>query len=514
MNNTISLCMIVKDEEEFLPRCLDSVKDYVDEMIIVDTGSTDRTVEIAKSFGAKVYHHTWENSFSKARNYSLKYATCDWILYLDADEELSKEDAPRLKELVKNNNYTTISLVIKNKFEDSTQESYANMIRLFKNFNGIYYEGIVHNTIKYSGKCLESSLSIIHHGYNLSGNKMEEKFLRTATLLKEQIKADPHNPIPHRYLGISYMGVKMYDEAIEESKTALRLAEERGCLTGDLFVSYYIISAAFFEKGALKESETYAMKKVEMDDQSLDGYCILSFIYYNLKKYDKFLKNSEKYLTLWDSITKHPERTNASISHTIGHKWKIHLLRGFYYLLNGQDETGNKEIDSAINESTEIEKCHNLLGNFYLENNYLDKAEEAFKKLLDINEHTIDAMVKIGHIKFRKGDLKETIHFWKKAVDAEPTLFDIRLLVCKINIVQGNLEEVVTECDQLLQILDISRNIVLESMTDIANLFNLIGERLKDKQELQAAETSFKISKDLKQIHISEFGLRIAEKTI
>jgi len=501
--------MIVKNEEGNLPRCLNSVANIVDEIIIVDTGSTDKTVEIARKYGAKVYHHAWENSFSKARNYSLKYATCDWILYLDADEELSREDAPRLKKMVKDNNYTVISFVIKNKFKDSTQESYANMIRLFKNFNGIYYEGVVHNTIKYSGKCLESSLSIIHHGYNLSEDKMEKKFLRTTTLLKKQIKTDPHNPIPHMYLGISYMGVKMYDEAIEESKTALKLAEESGCLTGDLFVSYYIISAACFEKGVLKESETYALKKVEMDDQSLDGYCILSFIYYNLKKYDKFLKNSEKYLTLWDSITKHPERTNTSISHTIGHKWKIHLLRGFYYLSNNQDEMGNIEIDIALKESTEIEECLKLLGNFYLENNCLDKAEETFKKLTRShaergNEYTIDAMVKIGHIKFRKGDLKETIHFWKKAVTADPYLFDIRLLVCKINIVQGNLEAVVTECDQLLQILDISRNIVLESLIDLANLFNVIGERLKGKQELQAAETSFKISKDLKQIKLMD----------
>ena len=93
--------MIVKDEDQFLFMCLDSVKDYVDEIIIVDTGSTDKTVEIAHSYNAKVYHHPWENSFSKARNYSLKYATCDWILILDADEEIDKEDAHRLKEVIK-----------------------------------------------------------------------------------------------------------------------------------------------------------------------------------------------------------------------------------------------------------------------------------------------------------------------------------------------------------------------------------------------------------------------------
>ena len=80
INASISLCMIVKNEEENLPRCLDSVRDVVDEIVIVDTGSTDRTVEIAESYGAKVFYHPWEGSFSKARNYSLKYATCDWIL--------------------------------------------------------------------------------------------------------------------------------------------------------------------------------------------------------------------------------------------------------------------------------------------------------------------------------------------------------------------------------------------------------------------------------------------------
>ena len=71
----ISLCMIVKDEERFLPQCLNSVKGYVDEIIVVDTGSTDRTVDIAKRYGAKIYHHPWENDFSKHRNLSISNAT-------------------------------------------------------------------------------------------------------------------------------------------------------------------------------------------------------------------------------------------------------------------------------------------------------------------------------------------------------------------------------------------------------------------------------------------------------
>jgi cellulose synthase/poly-beta-1,6-N-acetylglucosamine synthase-like glycosyltransferase len=76
---TISLCMMVKNEEKFLPQCLDSVRNYVDEIIIVDTGSTDRTVEIAEKYTDKIYFHPWEEDFSKHRNQSISYATGDWI---------------------------------------------------------------------------------------------------------------------------------------------------------------------------------------------------------------------------------------------------------------------------------------------------------------------------------------------------------------------------------------------------------------------------------------------------
>src|SRR3989344_2135515 len=88
---TISLCMIAKNEEKHLEECLNSVKELVDEVIIVDTGSTDKTKQIAKKFNAKIYDFKWVDDFSAARNESLKHATKDWILVLDADEVLDKE---------------------------------------------------------------------------------------------------------------------------------------------------------------------------------------------------------------------------------------------------------------------------------------------------------------------------------------------------------------------------------------------------------------------------------------
>ena len=116
---TLSLCMIVKDEEEFLSNCLNSVKGIVDEMIVVDTGSSDRTVEIAEYFGARVLSHPFGGDFSEARNASIRKASSDWIRVLDADEEIEQEDAPKIRELIQKEKadgiYFTIQNMNKNK---------------------------------------------------------------------------------------------------------------------------------------------------------------------------------------------------------------------------------------------------------------------------------------------------------------------------------------------------------------------------------------------------------------
>ncbi len=150
MKNEVSLCMIVKNEENYLPSCLNSIKDIVDEIIIVDTGSTDKTVDIAKSFGAKVYYFPWHNNFSEARNESLKHATKDWILILDADDELSTKNQENLKDLL----YRQLDENAIYYFE--TLNYYGNIVddnsitinlnpRLFKNNHGTHYEGEIHN---------------------------------------------------------------------------------------------------------------------------------------------------------------------------------------------------------------------------------------------------------------------------------------------------------------------------------------------------------------------------------
>lgn len=126
-----------KNEEELLPNCLNSIKKVVDEIIIVDTGSIDNTVTIAKEFGAKVYHHSWNDSFSEARNHCLQYASGDWIFQIDADEELEQADIMKLKEAISNPKYNAIAVAIHSAIQDN-----------YHTFYNIRILGVVRDSIK------------------------------------------------------------------------------------------------------------------------------------------------------------------------------------------------------------------------------------------------------------------------------------------------------------------------------------------------------------------------------
>ena len=148
-NPLISLCMIVKNEEKNLPRCLESVCGLVDEMIILDTGSEDNTVSIAQSFGAKVYQIPWPGDFSAARNESVEKAGGDWILYLDADEVLDPCGCPDcIRKAASDPEVTAWSIPIRCLKWESASYSVTVNIRLFRNLPELRFENEVHERIE------------------------------------------------------------------------------------------------------------------------------------------------------------------------------------------------------------------------------------------------------------------------------------------------------------------------------------------------------------------------------
>ncbi|HEX6458470.1 MAG TPA: glycosyltransferase [Thermoleophilaceae bacterium] len=225
---TISLVMIVKDEEEMLPRSLEAIHDVVDEMIIVDTGSTDRTVEIAESYGAKVLHHEWTGDFAEARNVSLDAATGDWFIYLDADEVLVREDAPRLRELAGHVWREAIFLTETNftgDVDDGTAVNH-NALRMFRNRPEYRFEGRIHEQIAHqlpSGmpeRIEQPSVRIEHYGYLGAVRDAKEKSRRNIELLERQQAEGEMSPFLCFNLGSEYAAAGDAEAALEQFQKA------------------------------------------------------------------------------------------------------------------------------------------------------------------------------------------------------------------------------------------------------------------------------------------------------
>jgi tetratricopeptide (TPR) repeat protein len=207
-DQTVSLCMIVKDEEAMLPRALAAVAEFVDELIVVDTGSTDRTIAIAESFGARILHHEWDGDFSAARNVGLDAATSDWLMYLDADEVLVEGDGPRLRELLGHTWREGIFLTETNhvgELEDGAAVQH-NALRLFRNRPEYRFEGRVHEQFAHKLPSLPERIAytqvrIEHFGYLGAVRDAKEKSRRNLELLERQLAEGVDTPFLHFNLG-------------------------------------------------------------------------------------------------------------------------------------------------------------------------------------------------------------------------------------------------------------------------------------------------------------------------
>jgi Flp pilus assembly protein TadD len=192
----ISLCMIVRNEEHTLRACLESARDVCDDIVVVDTGSTDATVAIAETAGARVHHHPWEGSFSAARNHALRYARRAWILQLDADETLPPVTRRDLRPVLETAGANAASFLLRNPVKGGAVAHRA--VRAFHNAPGVRYEGIVHNVVRVPDvRCVHTRLVIDHHGYAVDAAAMDAKFRRSRPLLERQIAERPDDPYAH-----------------------------------------------------------------------------------------------------------------------------------------------------------------------------------------------------------------------------------------------------------------------------------------------------------------------------
>jgi len=319
---TITFGMIVKNEEKFLHACLESIKELADEIIVVDTGSTDKSIEIAKSFGAKIIHHKWQLNMAKARDEYIKAATKDYILSLDADERIAKQDISKIKPILEQYPHVMGFFFVKRDYgfpgierpyDDPYEESrpfkswmQVREVRLFKNDKRLHYTHHVHTNLipsiqKLNGTVADIEGIPIHHfRQQLTPEQKKSKRKLYLQMLELEVIENPADPSAYGHLAAEY-GPEDIENSIKNYEKAVSLIKKDKQEGRRAWSFHYAIvgqlAEIYMEQKKLDKAKELFKLAIDLDSKDSRHYSSLGEIEFFEKDYknayEHFLKARE-----------------------------------------------------------------------------------------------------------------------------------------------------------------------------------------------------------------------------
>lgn len=340
----LSIVMMVKNEENNLDRTLSALNKLIEninsEIIILDTGSTDNTVNIAKKYTDKVYFEKWNNNFADMRNKSLSYAKGDWVLVLDADEVLVECD--KLIEffntdLYKKYNSASIKLMnIMN--EDESAYDFASILRLFKYEKGFCYKGSIHEQPKCKGPMYKDIAFFKHYGYKFSDKDLlNKKYNRNEKILLEEIEKNPNDPYMNYQLAKNYCILNSKEDAIFYMEKSLNLYKKIK------YIPTFVISnlaQLYMVTNEYRKCEALCLDYIKKDNKNIDIYFYLGISQSNLDKRLDSIKSLERYIYLTENYeistqANSIEAESLTLNNKENAKWII--LSNYYEIKKYED---------------------------------------------------------------------------------------------------------------------------------------------------------------------------------
>jgi tetratricopeptide (TPR) repeat protein len=357
--------MIVRNEEKVLPRCLKSVQDVADELIVVDTGSKDNTISVAKDLGAKIFHFKWCDDFSAARNEALKHANGDWILQIDADEELSEDSISPLREAM--SNPWALGYLIKCDDGPKASHRFGWIARFFRNHPGVRYERPYHESVELSVEKLVRKVSawqlyrvpnivICHYGYEPS--KMAEKCERGLRTMKSYLYRNPNDCYILAKLANAYYGLTRYDEGQPYLEKALRI-------NPDLWEANYTLGLVQQKRGEAEAAIQSYRKAIGGNPLLAEAHANLGVIYVEKGMPDRAISELEKALAI-----------NPDLA--VGYS-----TLGLAYINKGMYDKGTAMLKQAIGMDAELAGAHMNLAVACTKKGMLDEGILEYKKGAD-----------------------------------------------------------------------------------------------------------------------------------
>lgn len=479
---TLSLCMIVKNEEKYLEGCLQSVQGVVDEIIIVDTGSTDATIAIAERFGAKVIHFPWIGDFAAARNAGLEQATCDWILVLDADERLDEATKHHLKPLLRHNEVIGYSLVIENYLgqEEVEGSQVALLFRVFRNRPDVRFEGIVHEQATPSAgrtglKSRSCEVKIVHYGYLRSCMDERDKNRRNFELLEKHREMEPNNPYVYFQLGQTLKLMNRLEEAEANYAQALELLEEQKLPTDLPYYPnlYYNLGDLSRRRKEFDRALAFLEKGAELFGDHVDTRFTIGLTYLDQERWSEAIPHFEHCLGMGQVIHA------GGIDPTIALHKALNALAICHARL-GDNRKGITFLEKAIarHPNPDAELYANL-GVMLSQEHDFARALEQFVAALERDPQDLRSWINVASISSRFGRYDDCIEAWDKALAIDPMLTDALITKAEALFKLGRIEEARATLEEAIDRQPESRPALLN-----LSLIHLLEGRIDDARPL------------------------------
>ncbi len=283
----ISICMIGKNEEQHIEKCLSPLAPFPFEIVYVDTGSTDRTKEIAASYTDNIYDFTWIDDFSAARNFALEKASHEYVLFLDCDEYLTDLDIDALDQAIKKHP-SGVGMLLRNNYYESngTQTNYPDWVERLFSKNLFHYKGVIHEQVVHLVdenplyERYEIPLTVDHAGYSGGMEAMRQKAERNNKLLFREIKKNPSDPYLYFQVGQSYNGIRDYENAYIYYKKSFALPLNTAEPWVQIMATSYI--NAMNHTNRSEEAKDFFEPLYEQFSGDANFYCSMGNIYLNL----------------------------------------------------------------------------------------------------------------------------------------------------------------------------------------------------------------------------------------
>lgn len=384
----ISLCLIAKNEEKKISKCIESAKHLVNDIIVVDTGSTDNTVQIAKEYGAKVFYYEWIKDFSAARNYAIGKCRGDWIIFLDADEYISDISKKSFMEHIKAAHKLERDAILMPliNIEESTKEfqSITTTIRIFRNRPSIRYKGALHERLHNATREMRlhgcnDEMKIFHTGYSLETVLEKSKSQRNLEILYHELEQDPTNANTYFYLIESLYQENGFEEALGYTYEIDKY--DNGTTIGikEKTIYHRLKCMLFLKKDAAIILEEYN-KAIAFDSKFPDYEGIMIDFYRqnnNIDKTIEHLKLAIYKISTYDSIVE---------SWIVAKVQELFETLADLYIIKGNKQEAVKTLVNILNADKYHYPCLHKLVNVLNEN---EKSLDIFNfltKLYDVNE--------------------------------------------------------------------------------------------------------------------------------